>query len=79
MHRRVIDDMKKESKALKRWMIVLYIAGISFIVSMWLQFDKELLYAYIIISVAAINSERGFRKTQQKISNNIENSLQMIA
>lgn len=46
MHRRVIDDMKKESKALKRWMIVLYIAGISFIVSMWLQFDKELLYAY---------------------------------
>lgn len=79
MHRRVIDDMKKESKALKRWMIVLYIAGISFIVSMWLQFDKELLYAYIIISVAAINSERDFRKTQQKISNNIENSLQMIA
>lgn len=54
MHRRVIDDMKKESKALKRWMIVLYIAGISFIVSMWLQFDKELLYAYIIISVAVI-------------------------
>ena len=52
MHRRVIDDMKKESKALKRWMIVLYIAGISFIVSMWLQFDKKLLYAYIIISVA---------------------------
>ena len=79
MHRRVIDDMKKESKALKRWMIVLYIAGISFIVSMWLQFDKKLLYAYIIISVAAINSERDFRKTQQKISNNIENSLQMIA
>lgn len=28
---------------------------------------------------AAINSERDFRKTQQKISNNIENSLQMIA
>ena len=54
MHRRVIDDMKKESKALKRWMIVLYIAGISFIVSMWLPFDKELLYAYIIISVAVI-------------------------
>ena len=27
----------------------------------------------------AINSERDFRKTQQKISNNIENSLQMIA
>lgn len=27
----------------------------------------------------ATNSERGFRKTQQKISNNIENSLQMIA
>lgn len=27
----------------------------------------------------AINSERGFRKTQQKISNNIENSFQMIA
>lgn len=31
------------------------------------------------IAVAAINSERDFRKTQQKISNNIENSLQMIA
>ena len=30
-------------------------------------------------AVAAINSERDFRKTQQKISNNIENSLQMIA
>lgn len=29
--------------------------------------------------VCAINSERDFRKTQQKISNNIENSLQMIA
>ena len=28
---------------------------------------------------SAINSERDFRKTQQKISNNIENSLQMIA
>ncbi len=27
----------------------------------------------------AINSERDFRKTQQKISNNIENSFQMIA
>lgn len=27
----------------------------------------------------AINSERDFRKTQQKIQNNIENSLQMIA
>ena len=26
MHRRVIDDMKKESKALKRWMIVLYLS-----------------------------------------------------
>lgn len=31
------------------------------------------------ISNSAINSERDFRKTQQKISNNIENSLQMIA
>lgn len=27
----------------------------------------------------AINSERDFRKTQQKTPNNIENSLQMIA
>lgn len=52
MHRRVIDDMKKESNALKWLIIVTYVAGISFIVSMWLQFDKELLYAYIIISVA---------------------------
>lgn len=32
-----------------------------------------------IIGDSAINSERDFRKTQQKISNNIENSLQMIA
>ena len=31
------------------------------------------------IGDSAINSERDFRKTQQKISNNIENSLQMIA
>ena len=31
------------------------------------------------IGSSAINSERDFRKTQQKISNNIENSLQMIA
>lgn len=31
------------------------------------------------INNTAINSERDFRKTQQKISNNIENSLQMIA
>ena len=31
------------------------------------------------IKAYAINSERDFRKTQQKISNNIENSLQMIA
>ena len=31
------------------------------------------------IEALAINSERDFRKTQQKISNNIENSLQMIA
>lgn len=31
------------------------------------------------IGQSAINSERDFRKTQQKISNNIENSLQMIA
>ena len=33
----------------------------------------------ISIGDSAINSERDFRKTQQKISNNIENSLQMIA
>lgn len=33
----------------------------------------------ISICNRAINSERDFRKTQQKISNNIENSLQMIA
>lgn len=32
-----------------------------------------------MVSKGAINSERDFRKTQQKISNNIENSLQMIA
>lgn len=51
MHRRVIDDMKKESKALKRWMIVLYIAGISFIVSMWLQFDKELYNITAILCI----------------------------
>ncbi len=31
------------------------------------------------IGVGAINSERDFRKTQQKTPNNIENSLQMIA
>ena len=31
------------------------------------------------IADSAINSERDFRKTQQKIQNNIENSLQMIA
>lgn len=31
------------------------------------------------LNKGAINSERDFRKTQQKISNNIENSLQMIA
>ena len=31
------------------------------------------------IDNSAINSERDFRKTQQKISNNIENSLQMMA
>ena len=31
------------------------------------------------ISAYAINSERDFRKTQQKTPNNIENSLQMIA
>ena len=31
------------------------------------------------IGVCAINSERDFRKTQQKTPNNIENSLQMIA
>lgn len=34
---------------------------------------------YVIFLNCAINSERDFRKTQQKISNNIENSLQMIA
>lgn len=31
------------------------------------------------IGNSAINSERDFRKTQQKIPNKIENSLQMIA
>ena len=31
------------------------------------------------IGGSAINSERDFRKTQQKIPNKIENSLQMIA
>lgn len=31
------------------------------------------------IADGAINSERDFRKTQQKIPNKIENSLQMIA
>ena len=31
------------------------------------------------IGGSAINSERDFRKTQQKTPNNIENSLQMIA
>ena len=31
------------------------------------------------IAESAINSERDFRKTQQKAPNNIENSLQMIA
>ena len=31
------------------------------------------------IGDSAINSERDFRKTQQKTPNNIENSLQMIA
>lgn len=48
--------------------------------------DKELIIpseykAKPVTSIGkdAINSERDFRKTQQKISNNIENSLQMIA
>lgn len=40
---------------------------------------KELAKGYLEKGVDAINSERDFRKTQQKISNNIENSLQMIA
>ena len=33
----------------------------------------------LAINKSAINSERDFRKTQQKIPNKIENSLQMIA
>lgn len=33
----------------------------------------------LMIGKSAINSERDFRKTQQKTPNNIENSLQMIA
>ena len=40
-------------------------------------------YCILTLSVmswySAINSERDFRKTQQKTPNNIENSLQMIA
>lgn len=40
---------------------------------------KPVLDAVATNGVVAINSERDFRKTQQKISNNIENSLQMIA
>ena len=39
----------------------------------------KLLDGLLSIGNSAINSERDFRKTQQKISNNIENSLQMIA
>lgn len=41
--------------------------------------DKLLNELFVLIDNYAINSERDFRKTQQKISNNIENSLQMIA
>lgn len=41
--------------------------------------EKANLHNEYYITVTAINSERDFRKTQQKISNNIENSLQMIA
>lgn len=41
--------------------------------------SRLLIVLLFIIVVFAINSERDFRKTQQKISNNIENSLQMIA
>ena len=37
--------------------------------------------AFFLVSIdnTAFNSERDFRKTQQKTPNNIENSLQMIA
>lgn len=51
----------------------------------WVEHDPMEIYAsqYAVlieaIAKSAINSERDFRKTQQKISNNIENSLQMIA
>lgn len=45
-----------------------------------LGFYKVILTTLITsLAITAINSERDFRKTQQKISNNIENSLQMIA
>lgn len=42
---------------------------------------KRVIFPDTIVQIRdnAINSERDFRKTQQKISNNIENSLQMIA
>ena len=39
----------------------------------------EIPEGVIEIPDSAINSERDFRKTQQKTPNNIENSLQMIA
>ncbi len=40
---------------------------------------KSIPEAAAAIYDSAINSERDFRKTQQKIPNKIENSLQMIA
>lgn len=42
-------------------------------------FNASTKKLYVATLKSAINSERGFRKTQQKISNNIENSFQMIA
>ena len=64
-----IQNNKKHTK-LKWLSIVFTIAVVAAIVitSSVIGFQKH-----------AINSERDFRKTQQKIQNNIENSLQMIA
>ena len=42
------------------------------------QYEKKADERFKIEKIA-INSERDFRKTQQKIPNKIENSLQMIA
>lgn len=40
---------------------------------------KQNIGGFLNNLIPAINSERDFRKTQQKIPNKIENSLQMIA